>query len=75
MGDVSIVADLTVLRSKWRHAEALVLMSVRKDVFVADSGSMAGVGRYGAVCRRIRSIEIRSCKEVVILDEFTFMSV
>jgi hypothetical protein len=36
---------------------------------------MADTERHGAVCRRIRSIERRSCKEVVILGEFTIMSV
>lgn len=45
MGDVSIVADLTLLRSRWRHASALVLMSVRKDLFVAESDKRAGIGR------------------------------
>jgi hypothetical protein len=50
-------------------------MRVRKGLFVADSDRMVDTERYGAVCRRIRSMEIRSCKEVGILDQFTMMSV
>jgi hypothetical protein len=45
MGDVSIVADFTVLRSKWRHDEAFVLIWVRKDLFVAERERRDGVGR------------------------------
>ena len=70
MGDVSIVADLTLLKSRWRHASALVLMKLRYDLFVVDSDKSADTGRYGAVCRRTRSMEMRSSNEIGILDDY-----
>jgi hypothetical protein len=75
IGEVLIVADLTVLRSKWRHVEAFVLMRVRKDLFVAESDRMADPERYGAVCRRIRSMETRSCNEVGMVGDYRMISI
>lgn len=45
MGDVSILADLTLLRSRKRHASASVLMRVRKDLFVAERDRRADIER------------------------------
>jgi hypothetical protein len=70
MGDVSITTDLTLLMSRWRHASALVLMKLRNDLFVADSDKRADTGRYGAVCRKTKSMEMRSSKEVGILNDY-----
>jgi hypothetical protein len=47
------------------------LMKLRYDLFVADSDKRADTGRYGAVCRRTRSMEIRSSKEVGIANTYT----
>ena len=66
MGDVSIVADFALLKSIWRHASALVVMRLRNDLFVADSDKRADTERYGAVCRKTRSMEMRSSKLVGI---------